>query len=152
MSLIDLDKISAPSFRNLSREFVYTGCFGSFNTFRYFKNFFFWRSFNVKQLRYSKIRIIKKYGSSLYLLVGSSSLAKKDSAKFEKKCLKTFIVFMSYVNDLLLSIALKFETTAFLGIPRDVRVFHDSFGLPALSESFSSKTLYRYQYSFSWMF
>ena len=33
---------------------------------------------------------------------------------------------MSYTNDLLLSIALKFETTVFLDIPRDFRVFHNS--------------------------
>ena len=47
---------------------------------------------------------------------------------------------MSYVNDLLLSVALKFETTFFLGIPRGFRVlFHNSFGLPTFSESFSSK-------------
>ena len=46
---------------------------------------------------------------------------------------------MSYVNDLLSSIALKFETTIFLGIPRDFRVFRNSFGLPTLYESFSSK-------------
>ena len=76
----------------------------------------------------------------LYLNEGSGSLARKDSPKFEKKSLKTFdIVFMSYVNDLLSSIALKFETTVFLGIPRDFRIFHNSFGLPTLSESFSSK-------------
>ena len=69
--------------------------------------------------------------SRLYLFEGSGSLARKDSAKFEKKYLKTFdIVFMPYVNDLSLSIALKFETTIFLDIPRDFRIFHNSFGLP----------------------
>ena len=46
---------------------------------------------------------------------------------------------MSYVNDLLLSIKLKFETTVFLGILRGFRVFYDSFVLPTLSDSFSSK-------------
>ena len=76
----------------------------------------------------------------LYLNEGSGSLARKDSPKFEKKSLKTFdIVFMSYVNGLLSSIALKFETTVFLGIARDFRVFHSSFVLPTRSESFSSK-------------
>ena len=72
---------------------------------------------------------------------GSGSLARNDSAKFEKKSLETFdVVFMSYVNDLLLSITLKIKTTVFLGIPRDFRVFHKSFGLPTLSESFPSKS------------
>ena len=76
----------------------------------------------------------------LYLFEGPGNLARKDSAKFEKKSLKTFdIVFMSHVNDLVLSIALKFETTVFLGIPRDFRVFHNFFGLPTLCESFLSK-------------
>ena len=46
---------------------------------------------------------------------------------------------MSLVNDMLLSITLKFETIVFLGIPRDFKVFHNSFGLPTISESFSSK-------------
>ena len=46
---------------------------------------------------------------------------------------------MSYVNDLLSSFELKFETTVFLGITRDFRVFHNSFALPILSERFSSK-------------
>ena len=46
---------------------------------------------------------------------------------------------MPYVNDMLSSVALKFETTVFLQITRDFRVFHDSFGLPKLLERFSSK-------------
>ena len=46
---------------------------------------------------------------------------------------------MSYVHDLLSSLELKFETTVFLGITRDFRVFHNNFALPILSESFSSK-------------
>ena len=46
---------------------------------------------------------------------------------------------MSHVNDLLLSIALKFKTTVFLNIPRVFRVFHNSFDLPTLSENFPSK-------------
>ena len=46
---------------------------------------------------------------------------------------------MSYVNDLLSSIALQIETTVFLGIPRDFRVSHNTFGLQTLSERFSSK-------------
>ena len=78
--------------------------------------------------------------SRLYLFEWSGSLTRKDLGTFEKKSLKTFdIVFKSYVNDLLSSIVLKFETTVFLGIPRDFRVFHNYFGLPTLSESFSSK-------------
>ena len=40
---------------------------------------------------------------------------------------------LSYVNDLLLSIPSKFESTVFLGITRDFRVFHDA-------EIFSSKS------------
>ena len=71
---------------------------------------------------------------------GLGSLTRKDLGTFEKKSLKTFdIVFKSYVNDFLSSIVIKFETTVFLGIPRDFRVFHNYFGLPTLSESFSSK-------------
>ena len=74
--------------------------------------------------------------SRLYLFERSGSLVRKDSAEFEKKSLKTFeIVFMSYVNDLLLSIALKFDTTVFLGTPSDFRVFLNSLGLPTFSES-----------------
>ena len=41
---------------------------------------------------------------------------------------------MPYVNDL--SIAFKFDITAFLGIPRDFRVFHNSFALPTPPDSF----------------
>ena len=38
--------------------------------------------------------------SRLYLFEWSGSLARKDSAKFEKKSLKTCdLVFMSYLND-----------------------------------------------------
>ena len=37
------------------------------------------------------------------------------------------------------SIALKFETTVFLSLKRDFRVFRNSFGLPTISESSSSK-------------
>ena len=47
---------------------------------------------------------------------------------------------MSNVNNLLLSIALNFETTVSLGIPSDFRVYNNSFGLLTLSETFSSKT------------
>ena len=51
-------------------------------------------------------------GSRLYLFEGSGNLTRNDAAKFQKKSLKTFyIVFMSYINDLSSSIALKFETT-----------------------------------------
>ena len=46
---------------------------------------------------------------------------------------------MSYANDFFLSTALKFETTVFLGTSKDFKVFQNSFGLPTLSESFSSK-------------
>ena len=48
---------------------------------------------------------------------------------------------MSFVNDLLPSIALKFGTNVFWGMPRDLRVFHNSLDLPTLSEYFSSKML-----------
>ena len=48
---------------------------------------------------------------------------------------------MSYINDLLLSIALKFETTVFLDILRDFRVFHNSFGLPTLLRVFHERML-----------
>ena len=34
---------------------------------------------------------------------------------------------------------MKFETTIFLGIPKDFKVFHSSFGLTARSVSFSPK-------------
>ena len=45
-----------------------------------------------------------------------------------RKILKKFdIVFMSNVNYLLLSIALKFETTVSLGIPSDFRVYNNTF-------------------------
>ena len=46
---------------------------------------------------------------------------------------------MTNVNDLLLSIALKFETTVFLVIPRDFRMCHNSLDLTALSESFHQR-------------
>ena len=46
---------------------------------------------------------------------------------------------MTNVNDLLLSIALKFETTVFLIIPRDFRMCHNSFDLTALSEIFHQR-------------
>ena len=46
----------------------------------------------------------------LYLLGALGSLIKRDSAKFEKKSLNIFaIVFLSNVNALLLSTALKLE-------------------------------------------
>ena len=59
ISLIGLDKILAPFFRNLpSKEFVHTSSFENLNIFHYFKNFLFWSTFNVKQLR------VKKYSSN----------------------------------------------------------------------------------------
>lgn len=77
----------------------------------------------------------------LYLFEGSGSLPSKYSAKFENKSLKTFnIVYMSYVNDLIFSIPLKFETTIFLGITRDFRmIYNSSFSLKKHSKSFSPK-------------
>lgn len=79
----------------------------------------------------------------LYLFEGSGSLPSKLNlpAKFENKSLKTFnIVYMSYVNDLIFSIPLKFETTIFLGITRDFRMIHNSsFSLKKHSKSFSPK-------------
>ena len=76
----------------------------------------------------------------LYLLGAIGSLIKRDSAKFEKKSLNIFaIVFLSNVNALLLSTALKFEISVFCGMPRDFKVSHSSFGFPIFSESLSSK-------------
>ena len=46
---------------------------------------------------------------------------------------------MANVNDLLVSIVLKFETTVFLVIPRDFRMCHNSFDLPTLSESINQR-------------
>ena len=67
-------------------------------------------------------------------------MIKRDSAKFEKKSLKNFtMVFLSNVNALLLSTALKFEISVFFGIPRNFKVSHSSFGFPIHSESLSSK-------------
>lgn len=48
----------------------------------------------------------------LYLFKGSGSLTRGDSAKFGGKNLKVFdIIFMPFVNNWLLSISLRFETT-----------------------------------------
>ena len=64
----------------------------------------------------------------LYLLGALESLIKRDSAKCEKKSLKMFaIVFLSNVNALLLSNALKFEISVFCNMPRGLKVFHSSF-------------------------
>ena len=58
----------------------------------------------------------------LHLLGVLGSFIKRDSAKFEKKSLNIFaIVFLSNVNALLLSTALKFEISGFCGILRDFR-------------------------------
>ena len=46
---------------------------------------------------------------------------------------------MTDVNELLLSIAPKFETTVFLVIPRDFRMCQNSFDLTALPESFHQR-------------
>ena len=76
----------------------------------------------------------------LYLLGTLGSLIKRDLAKFEKKSLNIFaIVFLSNVNALLLSTALKFEISVFCGMPRDFNVSHSSFGFPIFSASLSSK-------------
>ena len=92
----------------------------------------------MKHVRDNKIRVIKKYGFGIYLLERSGSLPRRGSAEFEKS-LKTFdIVFMPYVKNFL-SIALKFGTTVFLGMPRDFGVFNNSFVFPTFSGSFSSK-------------
>ena len=69
----------------------------------------------------------------------SGSLPRRDFARFEKSLKNVDTVFMSYDKDLLLSIVVKFETTVFLGMPRDFRVFHNSFGFQRLSQRFSSK-------------
>ena len=72
----------------------------------------------------------------LYLLGALRSLIRRDSAKFEKKYLNIFaIVFLSNVNALLLSTALKFEISVFCGMPRDFKVSHSSFGFPVFSEN-----------------
>ena len=76
----------------------------------------------------------------LYLLGALGSLINRDSAKFEKKSLNIFaMVFLSNVNALLLSTALKFEISVFCGMLRDFKVSHSSFGFPIFSESLSSK-------------
>ena len=65
----------------------------------------------------------------LYLLGTLGILIKRDLAKFEKKSLNIFaIAFLSNVNALLLSTALKFEISVFCGMLRDFKVFHSSFG------------------------
>ena len=45
--------------------------------------------------------------------------------------------FLSFIDNK--SIALKFETTVFLDIPRDLRVFHNSFTFQMFPKRFSSK-------------
>ena len=70
------------------------------------------------------------------------SLIKRDLAKFENKSLNIFaIVFLSNVNALLLSTALKFEISVSCGMPRDSKVSHSPFGFPLFSENLSSKML-----------
>ena len=78
-------------------EFVYTGGLGNLNIFHYFKNFLFWSTLIVKHLRDNKIRVIKKTDSRLYLFEGSGSLARKDSANFEKKSLKLLTFFLCHI-------------------------------------------------------
>ena len=46
------------------------------------------------------------------------------------------IVFLSTVNALLLSTALKFETSVFCGMSRNFKVSDTSFGFPINSESY----------------
>ena len=76
----------------------------------------------------------------LYLLGALRSLIKRDLAKFGKKSLNIFAtVFLSNVNALLLSTALKFEISIFCGMPRDFKVSQSSFGFPIFSASLSSK-------------
>ena len=76
----------------------------------------------------------------LYLLGALESLIKRDSAKFEKKSLNIFaIVFLSNVNALLLSTALKFEISVYCAMSRDFKVSHSSFGFPIFSASLSSE-------------
>ena len=61
-------------------------------------------------------------------------------AKFEKKSLKGFAIgFLSNVNALLLSIALKVEFGVFFSVPRDFKVPYSSFDFPIHSESLSSQ-------------
>ena len=76
----------------------------------------------------------------LYLSGALGSLTERDLAKFEKKSLNTFvIVFLSNVNALLHSTALKFGISVVYGMPRDFKASHSSFGFPIFSASLSSK-------------
>ena len=78
-----------------------------------------------------------------YLLGALGSLIKRDSAKFEKKSLNNFAIyiyiFLSNGNVLLLSTALELEISVFCGMQRDFKVSHNSFGFPIFSESLSQK-------------
>ena len=47
------------------------------------------------------------------------------------------MLFLSFIDNK--SIALKFETTVFLDMPRDVRVFHNSFTFQMFPKRFSPK-------------
>ena len=54
-------------------------------------------------------------------------MIRKHSAEIEKKFMKTFnTAFMAYVNELLLSAALTFESSGFLCMPKDLKVFQNS--------------------------
>ena len=113
ISLIDLAKISATSFRNLPGSLSMPVDLEISILFHYFKNLVS----DFKLLSDFEIRVIT----------------------FRVKVFD--IVFMPYANDLLLTIALKFETTLFLGMPRDFRVFHNSFSLATFSEFFIKECL-----------
>ena len=92
-----------------------------------------WNGFSMTNLHNIKKQILS------YLWEALGSLIKSDSAKFEKKSLKMFaVVFLSTFNALLLSTALKFETSVFFGMSRDFKVSDISFGFPICSESLSS--------------
>lgn len=68
------------------------------------------------------------------------SLKRRDSAKLEKKFLKTVeIGWVSKVKVLLSSVTFKFEIKILLGIPRYLKDPYNSFGQPIFSNIFSIK-------------
>ena len=89
-----------------------------------------------------KTKVILNYWLYLWLYLSGDfeTLIRRDSAKFENEFLKSFkIERLSWVKVLSSSIALKLEITILFDIPREFRDFHNSLGLPIVSESFSLK-------------
>ena len=75
----------------------------------------------------------------MYLFGELGSLLREIRLNLRRNLGKFLVVFLSNVNLLLLSTALKFEISIFFGMSKDFKVCHISFGFSIYSDSLSSK-------------